>query len=278
MTKSGCLCGLVLVSIPLACSSKSAMKLSTDGDAGKATNGDAEHADASTITPDDAKATVPDVWGPADLAWVPDVVTSTPDIGKPDGVSPAADLAPDLSRRDDIATVVQADGKTPPDATVVQLDGKVPPDATVVQLDGKVPPDATADTVKADSTKDLGPQGDARLMVSGVEVVPYENYGPADAACVQGTSSWLDGLTTYLAEDRRCFADSDCQYVSFSNACGQVCPVPMNTQRIGEFGQHAIGDFDPKCSSCPVLTDYPSCPTPPGDGSVICNNNLCIWK
>jgi hypothetical protein len=28
--------------------------------------------------------------------------------------------------------------------------------------------------------------------------------------CMEGTAIWLDTLTTYLAEDRKCWADSDC--------------------------------------------------------------------
>jgi hypothetical protein len=146
------------------------------------------------------------------------------------------------------------------------------------KADGTVLPDAPADAAIVDAGNDLGAQSEVGIMVSGIEVIPYKDYGTADSTCVQNTASWIDSVTTYLAEDRRCFADSDCQYVSFSNSCGQVCPVPMNVQRIGEFGQHAIGDFDPKCSTCPMLSNYPMCAAPPGDGSVICTKNVCVWK
>jgi hypothetical protein len=299
MSKTGRTWALLLMSIPLACSSKSSLKL-LSGD-GSVTNRDAEPGDASASAKEDgkedgkedAKAPVSDVLLPADLAFAPDVVTNTPDIRRSDGVSGPADVVADLGRNDDTATPVQpdgkapaddtgavfyADGKAPPDGAVVYADGNSTPDAMVFYSDGKVAPDAGADTIKADAGKDLGPQIDAGIIVSGVEVIQYAEYGSADTACVQGTTSWLSTLTTYLPEDRKCWADSDCQYVSFSNLCGQVCPVPMNTQRIGEFAQHAIGDLDPKCATCPVLTDFPRCPAPPGDGSVICSNNLCVWK
>ena len=259
MTRTGCLVGLLLLSLLLACSSKSALNVRTNGDAGEMPSSEAGLADTSANTLEVSVV--------ADMA--PDVVTQTPDSSKNDSVPPMMDVAPDL-RLSDVNTVINPDatGDTS-DAYTSLLD---------IRLDGKSPPDLGPDTAKTDSVKDLGSQGEVGVMVSGVEVVPYMNYGTADTTCVAATASWLDSLTTYLAEDRKCWADSDCNYVSFSNSCGLVCPVPMNVQRVGEFAKNAIGDLDPKCSTCPVLTDYPSCPAPPGDGSVICSNNVCVWK
>ena len=293
MKKTGRLVGLLLLSLLLACSSKSVLNVRTNGDTGEMPSTEGGLADTLVNTPDGS--VVPDV--------AADVVTQTPDTSKNDSVPPMLDVASDLSLSDGINTVVnpdatggtsdaytslldiRLDGKTPPDG----IDIVVNPDATGstsdaytslldIRLDGKSPPDLGPDAAKADSMRDLESQGEVGVMVSGVEVVPYMNYGTADTTCVDGTASWIASLTTYLAEDRKCWADSDCNYVSFSNSCGQVCPVPMNTQRVGEFAKNAIGDMDSKCSTCPVLTDYPSCPAPPGDGSVICSNNLCVWK
>jgi hypothetical protein len=279
MTKNGRFWGLLLLSLLLACSSKSAMNVLANGDAGKMESTEAGLADTSAITPEDLKTAVPDISVVPDLA--PDVVTPTPDTSKNDSVPPTMDVAPDLSRSDSIDTVVQTDvtGDTLDPDAYQNPDVYQNPDASIIRLDGKSPPDVGPDTAKADSTKDLGSQGEAGVMVSGVEVVPYMNYATADTACVEGTASWIASLTTYLAEDRKCWADSDCQYVaSFSNPCGQVCAVPLNTQRVGEFAKNAIGDLYSKCSTCPVPTDYPSCPDPPGDGSVMCSNNVCVWK
>jgi hypothetical protein len=260
MTKTGRLVGLLLLSLLLACSSKSALNARTNGDTGEMPSTEAGFADTSANTPDGSVV--------SDMA--PDVVTQTPDTSKNESVPPMLDVAPDLSLSDGIAIVVNPDatGGTS-DAYTSLLD---------MRFDGKSPPDLGPDTAKADSMKDLGSEGDVGVMVSGVEVIPYMNYGTADTTCVDGTASWIDSLTTYLAEDRKCWADSDCNYVSFSNSCGQVCPVPMNAQRVGEFAKNAIGDMDSKCSTCPVLTDYPSCPDPPGDGSVMCSNSVCVWK
>jgi hypothetical protein len=285
MTKTGQRWVLWMAWIPLACSSKNAMKLSPGGDAGTLPGDDAAFADSSTITPDDGRAMLPDSVLPPDLALAPDVFTGTPDMSKADSASPAADITPDLRQGGDLAAIADgtlADGKLPPAdvGPVFYADGKLPPEDInpVFFLDGKMLPDAAGDMVKADAAKDRGPESDVGILVSGVQVLPSKDYEPADATCVQGTASWVTSLTTYLAEDRKCWTDADCQYVSFTNSCGQVCPVPMNVQRIGEFAQHAIGDLDPKCSTCPVLTDPPSCSPPPGDGSVICNNSLCSWK
>jgi hypothetical protein len=291
MTRTGRFVGLLLLSLLLACSSKSALNVRPNSDGGEMPSSEAGLADTSANTLE--VSVVPDM--------APDVVTQTPDTSKNDSVPPMMDVAPDLSLSD-VNTVINPDvtGDKSDAYTYfdIRLDAKLPPDGIDIvgnpdaagdtldaytslldiRLDGKSPPDLGPDTAKTDSMKDLGSQGEVGVMVSGVEVLPYMNYGTADTTCVAATASWLDSLTTYLAEDRKCWADSDCNYVSFSNSCGQVCPVPMNVQRVGEFAKNAIGDLDPKCSTCPVLTDYPSCPAPPGDGSVICSNNVCVWK
>lgn len=283
MNRIGSLCGLVLLLVPLACSSRNGMSVAPRTDAG---------ADASSGATEDGRAAAPDLASPSDPPPSPDGPAVTPEAGKSDASAPPSDSVSmgqrdtlgDVSGSDgkgpgDDANLLKSDGKEPPDdASVSRVDGKTPPeDAYLPKADGKTPPEDVADTAKADAAKDLG-EGEAGIVVSGVEVIPYENYGSADSTCVQATASWVDAVTTYLAEDRKCWTDADCQYVSFSNACGQVCPVPMNVQRVGEFAQHAVGDFDPKCSTCPVLTDYPNCPAPPGDGSVICSSSVCVWK
>ena len=135
---------------------------------------------------------------------------------------------------------IRFDGKLPPDG----IDIVVNPDATGdtsdaytslldLRLDGKSLPDLGPDTAKDDSMKDLGAQGEVGLMVSGVEVLPYMNYGTADTTCVNATTSWLDRLTTYLAEDPKCWTDSDCNFVSFSNSCGQQgAAMVVNSLRV----------------------------------------------
>ena len=289
MTKTKPLLFLLLFSPLLACSSKSALKASAGADAGRDTADPGTGKDAWTVTPEDAKTTAPEVWVVPDLALAPDMATGTPDVPDsglaPDAVASKPDV-PDLGLAPDVIATRPETGKndsTPfvtdaaPDLRQID-DSRFDDAGPVYKADGKTPPDASTDAANVETGNDLGAQGEVGIMVSGVEVIPYKDYGAADSTCVQNTASWIDSVTTYLAEDRRCFADSDCQYVSFSNSCGQVCPVPMNVQRIGEFAQHAIGDFDPKCSTCPVLTSYPICAAPPEDGSVICSNNVCVWK
>lgn len=288
MTNTKPILRLLLFSPLLACSSKSPMKVSTGADAGDAA-GPGTGKDAWTVTQEDAKTTAPDGWVVPDLALAPDRVASTPDVADsglaPDAVASKPD-APDLGLAPDVITTRPEAGKNDsapfmtdvaPDLRQID-DSRIDDAGPAYKADGKATPDAPADAAIVDAENDLGARGEVGIMVSGVEVIPYKDYGTADSTCVQNTASWIDTVTTFLAEDRRCFADSDCQYVSFSNSCGQVCAVPMNVQRIGEFGQHAISDFDPKCSTCPMPTNDPMCAPLPGDGSVICSNNVCVWK
>lgn len=89
------------------------------------------------------------------------------------------------------------------------------------------------------------------------------------------TPGWLSLVATFLAEDQKCWADADCTYVSFSDGCGEVCVLPMNRQRIGEFGTHIYDYASSNCTTCPKLPSYPSCSPPT---TMFCNAGRCEYK
>lgn len=262
MTKTGSFWGMLLLSLPLACSGTSSLKLAPGSDGGTS----AVSPDGAALVTEDAKTPGPD------LATLPDV-------------KPASDtvvLGPETGRTDTTLLLIDADPSVKPDAkpdNKLDTSPTTQPDAeTIVRVDAWLRLEDTGKDPGKTDTYPLPLAGDAGATVSGIEVLPIKNFASVDSACSEGTATWLSTLSTYLAEDRKCWTDSDCQYISISNSCGQVCPVPINVQRIGEFSNYAIGKTEEKCSTCPQLTDMPVCAPPPGDGSVVCKNNLCVWK
>ena len=119
------------------------------------------------------------------------------------------------------------------------------------------------------------PATDAASLPQDTTIHLSRDQGGADAACVAGTLGWLSLVATFLSEDQKCWADADCIYVSFSDACGEICPVPINRQRVGEFGSQVYGHASSKCSSCPKLTGSVACPQPRG---VFCNAGRCEYE
>lgn len=108
-----------------------------------------------------------------------------------------------------------------------------------------------------------------------VTVYTAKDFSDADAQCVAATPGWLSLVATFLAEDQKCWADSDCMYVSFSDGCGQVCVLPMNRQRVGEFGDHVYNYASSNCTTCPKLPSYPSCAPPT---TMFCNAGRCEYQ
>jgi hypothetical protein len=140
---------------------------------------------------------------------------------------------------------------------------------------------ATPDTNKPDTTTSDTSSAtavDGGVLISGILVYTIKDYAPASAACIENTAAWITTLTNFIPEDRKCWDDTDCAYASFSSGCGLVCPVPINKQRIGEFGTQVMSNYGTKCGTCPELQTYPRCPTPPGAGEVSCKKNQCEWK
>jgi hypothetical protein len=80
-------------------------------------------------------------------------------------------------------------------------------------------------------------------------------------------------LDDWLATGRECDVDADCSTASFSNACGTVCPVSMNTSQIARveesFTQYGGSGV---CRPCELL-DAEECPEPPSES--LCIDNRC---
>jgi hypothetical protein len=136
-----------------------------------------------------------------------------------------------------------------------------------------VQPDLPKDVLVNPVVDDAGT--DAPQLPKDVTVYASKDYGPADAQCVAATPGWLSQVATFLAEDQKCWADSDCTYVSFSDNCGSICVLPMNQQRIGEFGTRVYGYASSNCSTCPSAPSYPACAPPT---AVYCNAGRCEYK
>ena len=185
--------------------------------------------------------------GVADVGGA-DQVTSSDSAASPDASAdlPRDSLAPvDLARVPDSAP----DGVSPPPEA---------PDAKVQALE--VSSDLATDTP---------------LLPKDVVLFTNKDFGAADARCIAATPGWLGLVSTFLAEDQKCWADTDCTYVSFSDACGMICVLPMNMQRIGEFGTQVYNYASANCSTCPSPASYPACAAP---RAVYCNAGRCEYK
>lgn len=97
---------------------------------------------------------------------------------------------------------------------------------------------------------------------------------PTRPSCVAAAPGWLSLVSVFLAEDQKCWSDTDCTYVSFTDSCGMICVLPINKQRIGEFGTQVYTYASANCSSCPDSVVYPDCPAP---RSVYCNVGRCEY-
>ena len=116
---------------------------------------------------------------------------------------------------------------------------------------------------------------DAPPLPKDVTIHAAKDYTPADDQCTAATTTWLDLVATFLAEDQKCWADSDCMYVSFTDNCGEICVLPMNQQRVGEFGTRVYSYAAENCSTCPTSVSYPTCAQPT---AVYCNAGRCEYK
>ena len=193
----------------------------------------------------DASAALPDARA-ADLPVAKDLVPPSDNATSPDASNAADVLAPaDLGRIPDGAS---ESSSPPPDAS----DAKVQASEVSGDLASEAPP-----------------------LPKDVTVYTNKDLGTADAKCVAATPGWLSLVSTFLAEDQKCWADTDCTYVSFDDSCGMICVLPMNEQRIGEFGSQVYGYATANCSTCPSPASYPSCPAPT---TVYCNAGRCAYK
>jgi hypothetical protein len=179
----------------------------------------------------------------------------------------ASDVSPDVRPASDSIAVVDSTRESSP----------APSDAWDVKL-------PTAE-VSSDSPLETAPDGlrvpsadsgsDVPALPQDVTVYTAKDFSDADPQCVAATPGWLSLVATFLAEDQRCWADDDCTYVSFSDGCGQICALPMNWLRIGEFGTHIYDYAFSNCTTCPKLPSYPSCSPPT---TMFCNAGRCEYK
>ena len=141
------------------------------------------------------------------------------------------------------------------------------------------PPDVkpVSDTGTGTQTSDTSPGSTVDTSPLPKDTVIFANadLGSATPQCVAAAPGWRNLLGTFLAEDQKCWADSDCTYVSFTDACGMICPLPMNKQRIGEFSTQVNTYASSNCASCANPTSYPTCPVPRG---VYCNSGRCEYR
>lgn len=247
--------------------------------------------------------------GAADTVQVPDLATPKTDVapgpdtvdvvGLADAFVPGADslLGPDLQGRKEVFTdsvgapEVQAKADVGvPDLTILpdrfgSAEANAKPDVSTEET----PPELPDTKPSADERVDLGldsvvdlagpgiDTGSAEVMPLPKDVTIYavKDLAPADAKCVAAAPGWVEVVATFLSEDQKCWADSDCNYVSFSDSCGFICVLPMNKQRIGEFYEHTSGYASTNCSTCPTVLAFPAC-TPPTD--VYCNAGRCEYR
>jgi hypothetical protein len=236
--------GLLFVPIGIGCHSTGINISSADGGV----------ADVTTLSDiigrDSTMATGPDM---PDALVAPDVLEPGPDTNVR-GSDAAAILPADALSVADSAT--EGLFLPPPEASDAQV--QTTPDA------GRAPSDASGDLAT-----------DVPPLPKDVVISTNKDLGPADAQCIAATPGWLDLVSTFLAEDQKCWADTDCTYVSFSDSCGMICVLPMNQQRIGEFGTQVYDYASTNCSTCPSSVSYPACPAP---RAVYCNAGRCEYK
>jgi hypothetical protein len=247
----------------------------------------------SSISVTKADAGTLDLFSPADLRGPEDGSLVRSDSGDtipgadvlslgPDTILVARDTGTGVADSADVKDLRPA-GETPssPDGT-----GNLPRDSlAAAELprssdalgDGPPSPPAPespdAKSKSADGEGDLGT--DTQPLPKDVTVYANKDLATADDRCVAATPGWVSVVATFLAEDQKCWADADCTYVSFSDSCGMICVLPMNQQRIGEFGTQVYNYATANCSSCPTPSSYPTCPAPT---SVYCNAGRCEYK
>jgi hypothetical protein len=178
----------------------------------------------------------------------------------------ASDVSPDVRLASDPIAVVDStreSSSTPSDA----LDVKPP----TAEVSSDSPLETAPDGLRVTSADSSG----VPALPQDVTVHTAKDFSDADPQCVAATPGWLSLVATFLAEDQKCWADSDCTYVSFSDGCGEVCVLPMNRQRIGEFGTHIYDYASSNCTTCPKLPSYPSCSPPT---TMFCNAGRCEYK
>jgi hypothetical protein len=263
--------GLALVIAVLGCRS-SGIKVAPDGgpDAGFVADlpgvadafvpTDAAAKDGQTVLADAAPVEAPS----AKDAWAAEDSMSLADS--------ASDVSPDSSpdfrlASDPIAVVDRIREVTPADAFDVKL-----PAAEVASDTSDGPLETPPDGPRV-SPADGG--GTVPALPQDVTVHTAKDFSDADPQCVAATPGWLSLVATFLAEDQKCWADSDCMYVSFSDGCGEVCVLPMNRQRVGEFGTHIYDYASSNCTTCPKVPSYPSCAPPT---TMFCNAGRCEYK
>jgi hypothetical protein len=217
--------------------------------------------DLWTVAGPDAVAAM-DVFlpGPDTSPTIPDAKSVDLFVGK--DLAPTSDNASGPDTSSDLAadTLPPQDLMRTPDLAVEVL--LLPPET----VDAKAP--------SAEEASDLATDTPSLPK----DVIVYTNkdlVAGADAKCVAAAPGWLSVVSTFLAEDQKCWADSDCTYVSFSDACGMICVLPMNQQRIGEFGNQVYGYASANCGTCPSPTTFPTCPAPT---TVYCNAGRCAYK
>jgi hypothetical protein len=210
---------------------------------------------------------VADLPGVADAFVLADAAATDVQPSFADTSADAAPVSPDLRLASDSIAVVDSAREASP-APSDALDVKLP--AAEVSSDG--PLEAAPDGLRA-------PSADGGVAVPAlppdVTVHAAKDFSDADPQCVAATPGWLSLVATFLAEDQKCWADADCMYVSFSDGCGEVCVLPMNRQRIGEFGTHVYDYASSSCTTCPKLPNYPSCAPPT---TMVCNAGRCEYK
>ena len=271
ITGTNRIAGLVVLSLAVACSSRNALKPGEQKDGSPPETADPGLRDArppevtrdaitspadSATSREDASAAITDTMRGGEVASPP---------GKP--IPDARGFDTSLAREVGQADVARIDATTNNE----KLDASVV-DATKLDTTPR-------DLGGPDLPRDLGSMDAGLTTVAGLQVYLHKDLAAAtDSKCVEGTASWIAALKTYAADDRKCWDDTDCRYVSFGNSCGDVCAVPMNVQRIGEFGSNAMGKLEDGCLSCPRSGGVPPCPPPPGNGDSVCRNGLCDWK
>jgi hypothetical protein len=293
MSKRTWTIALVLVTTA-SCTKGTGLPPTVDG--GTSPDGKTATADALPVGPTtpspDTRLPEPDVAADLQTAGLPDAQPADIRVSIPDGAG--TDLAP--AREVGSAVDLRTQGEdTPPlvrevgSAVDLRTQGEdTPPLVLVDARDAQGSVDlriVSPDVSDIDTPRDLGaPEtgADARAnwdvgtSFGGVIVYVIGDLTPVDSTCSAGGKAWLAAIQAALPQARGCLLDDDCMYASFNDDCGNICAMPLNRYRIGEFGVRVSTYPTHTCATCPEVLDIlDGCSAP---RAVVCRAGQCEYQ
>jgi hypothetical protein len=291
MSKRTWTIALVLVTTA-SCTKGTGLPPKADG----GTSPDGKTATADVLGPTtpspDTRLPGPDVAPDLQIAGLPDARPADIRVSIPDGagtdVAPAREVGsavdlrtqgedtPPLVREVGSAVDLRTQGEdTPPLVLVDARDAQRSADLRIVSPDVSdidTPRDLGAPDIEADARTNW----DVGTSFGGVIVYVTADLTPVDSTCSAGGKAWLAAIQAALPQARGCLLDDDCIYASFSDDCGNICVMPINKYRIGEFGVRVSTYSTHTCATCPEVLDIlDGCSAP---GTVVCRAGQCEYQ